>query len=176
MSWHWLLSVGFSGPSLPCVPPLLKAFSLPVAGSHKQTRTGDDLRILRRRQRHLDHIDAKQRCIRILVRRLTRTPCQLFALTDERRSRDVDVDVVLVVRIDDERMRVRAAASLHRCHLLRILDVGDVENSHAAETIFLRCRRRRLFILSVDEVSAAEAPAEIPVCRNRGGRLASPPT
>ena len=26
MSWHWSVSEGFSGPSLPCVPPLLSAF------------------------------------------------------------------------------------------------------------------------------------------------------
>src|SRR5436309_3194378 len=34
-------------------------------------------------------------------------------------------------------MRVRAATSLYGRDLLRTLDVADVENSHAAETIFL---------------------------------------
>src|SRR6266850_3810696 len=106
----------------------------------KQTRTGYHLRILRRRQRHLNHINAKQRCIRILVWCFTRATRQLFGLTDERGSRYVDVDVVLIIRIDDQRMRVRPAASLHRGHLLRILDVRNIENSHAAETIFLRWR------------------------------------
>jgi hypothetical protein len=60
---------------------------------------------------------------------------QLFRLAHERCARDVDIDVVLVVRIDHQRMRVRSAAGLHRCHLLRILDVGNIEDSHAAETV-----------------------------------------
>ena len=118
------------------------------AGSriHKNPRARNDLRILRCRQRHLDHFDAKQRRIRILVRRLARASGQLFALADKRSSRDIDVDVVLVIRIDDQRVRVRAAASLHGCHLLRISDVADIEDSHAAETIFL-CGRRRCRLL-----------------------------
>ena len=78
---------------------------------------------------------------------LARAAGQLFALADKRSSRNVDVDVVLVVRIDHQRVRVRAAAGLHRRHLLRIFDVGDVENSHSAEAIFLRRRRRRLVLL-----------------------------
>ena len=78
---------------------------------------------------------------------------QFFGLTDERCARDVDVNVVLIVRIDDQRVRVRAAAGLHGGDLLRILDVGNVEDPHAAETIFLRTggcgfllsrRRRRI--------------------------------
>jgi hypothetical protein len=32
---------------------------------------------------------------------------------------------------------MRTAAGLHRSHLLRVLDVGDVKDSHAAETVFL---------------------------------------
>src|SRR6266699_3706031 len=105
---------------------------------HKHARTGYDLRVLRRRQRHLDHVDAKQRGVRILVRCSTRTSGQLFVLTDERSSRHVDINVVLVIRIDDQCVRVRAATGLHRGHLLWTLDVTDIENSHAAETIFLR--------------------------------------
>src|SRR6266849_6464812 len=115
---------------------------------HKHARTGYDLRVLRRRQRHLNHIDAKQRRVRILVRCSTRTSRQLFVLTDERSSRHIDIDVALITRIDDERMRVRAAASLHGSDLLRTLDVTDVENSHAAEAIFLRSRQLVLILLS----------------------------
>src|SRR6267142_4297161 len=115
---------------------------------HKYPRARNHLRILRRRQRHFNYINAKQRCIRILVWCFTRAPGQLFVLTDKRGAGYIDVDIVLIIRIDDQRMRVRAAASLHRGHLLRILDVGNIENSHAAETIFLRWRWRRVFLLS----------------------------
>ena len=105
---------------------------------HKNSRTRHDLGVLRSRHRHLDHIDAEQRSVRILVRCSTRTSGQLFVLTDERSSRHVDINVVLVIRIDDQCVRVRAATGLHRGHLLWTLDVTDIENSHAAETIFLR--------------------------------------
>src|SRR5580704_3014484 len=37
-------------------------------------------------------------------------------------------------------MRVRSAAGLHRCHLLWIPDVGNVEDSYATETVLLRGR------------------------------------
>ncbi len=32
-------------------------------------------------------------------------------------------------------MRVRAAATLHGCHLLRIREIADVEDANAAETV-----------------------------------------
>ena len=40
--------------------------------------------------------------------------------------------------IQHQRVRMRTAAGLHRGDLLGVLDVGDVENSHAAETVLLR--------------------------------------
>ena len=107
---------------------------------HKNARAVHHCGILRRSQRHLDYIYAKQRCVRIFVGRVTRTSCQLLALTDEGSAGHVDVDVVLIIRIDDQRVRVRAAASLHRGDLLRRFDVGDIEYPNAAETIFLRGR------------------------------------
>ena len=72
-------------------------------------------------------------------------PRASFRLADERCSGDVDVNVLLVVRIDDQGMRVRAATSLYCRDLLRMSDVADVEYSHAAEAIFLR-RRYRLVV------------------------------
>src|SRR6202022_4980253 len=72
----------------------------------KHTRTGYHLRILRRRQWHFNYIDAKQGCIRILVRCFTRAPGQLFVLTDKRGAGYIDVDIVLIIGIDAPRMRV----------------------------------------------------------------------
>src|SRR5438309_1701083 len=107
---------------------------------HEDTRAVHDCRVLRRCQRHLDYVDAKQGRVRIFVRRSTRTSRQLFVLTDKRSSRDIDIDIVLVIRIYDQGVRVRAATRLHRGDLLRRFDVADVKNPHAAETIFLRSR------------------------------------
>ena len=42
-------------------------------------------------------------------------------------------------------MRVGSAACLHGCNLLWILDVGNVEDSYAAEAVFLRDRNVVLF-------------------------------
>ena len=64
----------------------------------------------------------------------SRAPGQLFLLPHEGRARNVDVDVVLVVGIDDQRVGMRAAAGLDGADLLRILDVGNIEDSHAAKT------------------------------------------
>src|ERR1700677_1626148 len=46
-------------------------------------------------------------------------------------------------------MRVRSTAGLHRCNLLWILDVGNIEDSYAAKTSLLGCRdvMLRLFLL-----------------------------
>ena len=52
-------------------------------------------------ERHFNHINTKQRRIRILVRSFTRAPSQLFVLTDEGSAGYIDVNVVLIIRIDD---------------------------------------------------------------------------
>src|SRR6185369_1477976 len=103
---------------------------------------------LRRGQRNFDYIDAKQSGVWVFIRRVTRTPGHLFTLTHERCAGHVDIDVVLVLRIDHERMRVRAAASLHCGYLLRILDVGYIEDPHTAEAIALRRGKARLFLFA----------------------------
>ncbi len=66
---------------------------------------------------------------------------QLVTGTHLAGARAVDVEVLLVRRRVDQRVRVRAAAGLHRRHLLRLLEVGDVEDADAAEP--LRARRAR---------------------------------
>src|SRR4030095_10430338 len=89
------------------------------------------------------NLDTKQRSIWILVRSSGRASSQFRILPNETRPRHIDVDIVLIIRINDEGMRVRTSASLHCRDLLRILDVADVEDSHSAETIFVRGRKIR---------------------------------
>src|SRR6185369_11109071 len=60
----------------------------------------------------------------------------------------VDIDVVLILRIDDKRMGVRAAASLHCGYLPGIPDVRYIEDPHAAEPILLRRRDGWLFLFA----------------------------
>src|SRR5207249_11964335 len=60
---------------------------------------------------------------------------ELFRRPDGRRAGDVDVDVVRVVRIVHDRVRVRAAAGLHVCDVLRIVDVRDVEDPETANAL-----------------------------------------
>ena len=107
---------------------------------HKNARAVHHCGILRRGKRHLDYVNPKQSGVGIFFRCSTRASGQLLVLTNERSSRHIDIDVVLIIRIDDQSMRVRAATGLHGSDLLRTLDVTDVENSHSSETIFLRGR------------------------------------
>src|SRR5690606_32627041 len=46
---------------------------------------------------------------------------------------DVDVDVLVVVGVLDHRVGVRTAAGLDGGDVLRVVDVADVEDPHAAE-------------------------------------------
>ena len=41
----------------------------------------------------------------------------------------------MILRIDDERVRVRSAAGLHVGDLLRLLQIADVEDADAAEAL-----------------------------------------
>ena len=60
---------------------------------------------------------------------------ELLARPHRAGARSVDVEVRVILRIDHERVRVRAAAGLHGGDLLRLPDVADVEDAHAAETL-----------------------------------------
>ena len=98
-------------------------------------RLAHDARLVGMRQRHLDHLDAEQLAVGILVRRQRRAPRQLAGRAHRRPARDVDVDVGRVIRGRHERMRVRAAAGLHRGDGLGMRDVGDVEDADAAHPV-----------------------------------------
>ena len=88
----------------------------------------------RRGQRHLDHFEPEARGVRI-VDRTVLAAGQLLRRAHARRPGHIDIDVVLVVRIGDHRVRVRAAAGLHVGDVLRAGDVGDVEDADAAQPI-----------------------------------------
>src|SRR5262249_39053087 len=98
----------------------------------KDARTVDDLRLLRRRERHLDHVDAEERGVRILLGIETRAAGELLRRADRARAGAVDVDVRAVARRGDERVRVRSAARLDRRDLTRLLQIADVEDADAA--------------------------------------------
>ena len=105
----------------------------------------DDRRVLRMRERNLDHFDAEERRVRILLRRERwSSPTARCGDTRRRRTRDVDVDVVAVLRIDEHRVRVRSAARLHVRDVLWIRDVGDVEDANAANALLAHRRRHAL--------------------------------
>ena len=84
----------------------------------EDARPVDDARLLGRAERHLDHVDAEERRVRVLLRIAARAVGQLLAGADAAGARAVDIQRLLVLR--HERVRVRAAAGLHRRHLLRI--------------------------------------------------------
>ena len=105
----------------------------------KDARGRDDLRVLRRRQRHLDHLDAKERRVGVLLRRAGRAAGELGRGAHRARALHVDVDVLRVARVGHERVRVRVrvrtAAGLHRGHLLRMVEVADVEDANATQAL-----------------------------------------
>ncbi len=87
-------------------------------------------------QGHLDHLDAEQLALRILVGRQRRAPRELVGRADRGRARHVDVDVRRIARVGHDRMRVRPAAGLHGGDGLRVRDVADVEDADAAHPVF----------------------------------------
>ena len=68
MSWHWLFARGFCVPA-PWSPPWPEARDRAGSRIGENARPVDDLRVLRRGQRNLDHVDAEQRRVRIVLRR-----------------------------------------------------------------------------------------------------------
>ena len=69
---------------------------------------------------------------------------QLLGRSDARRARDVDVDVVLVFGIVDHRVRVRPATRLHIGEVLRVVDVGDVEDAKSTDAVAAHDLARRV--------------------------------
>ncbi len=101
----------------------------------EDARVAHDLRVLRMVERHLNHVDSEQRRVLVLFGRKRRAARELVRRAHTRRAGDVDVDVLRVLRVDDQRVGVRSAARLHRGDLFRMIDVRDVEDAHAAESL-----------------------------------------
>src|ERR1700679_2517296 len=59
---------------------------------------------------------------------------QFFVLANSAGARDVDVDIVLVLRIQDEGVSVGTTAALDCGYLFRISEVTDIEDANATET------------------------------------------
>src|SRR6185369_1440828 len=104
---------------------------------HKHAGTRHDLGILRSPDWYLDHINAEESCVLILVRRASRAPGKLFALSDKRGSRHIDVNIIFIVWVDYQGVRVRPAAGLNGSHLLRIRNVRNIEDPYTAEPVLL---------------------------------------
>jgi len=87
------------------------------------------------RERDLHHFDAEQRRVGILIRRRVDAPGELARASERRRPGDVDVDVVMVVRVDHQRVRVRATARLDGGDRLGMGDVADVVDPDAQQPV-----------------------------------------
>src|SRR4029450_596944 len=98
----------------------------------KDARTTDDVRLLGRGKRDLDDVDAEEGGIRVVFWIFRRATAQLVPGSDGTRAGAVDIDVFLVIGARDERVRVRSAARLHGRDLLRLVNVGDVEDADGA--------------------------------------------
>ncbi len=72
----------------------------------EDVRRADDRCLFRMSERNLDHLDAEERRVGILVRRRLGATGELAWRAYTCGARDVDVDVVLVFRIDQQRMGV----------------------------------------------------------------------
>src|SRR5687768_16592609 len=117
---------------------------------HEDARLVDDARVLRRCQRHLDHVDAEERGVWIVL--FARAALQLLAGSHRTGAGVINIDPALVLQIGYERVRVRAAARLHGGHLPWLGDIGDVEDPHAAEPLGAH---RRLHALQTAVEAAA---------------------
>ena len=120
----------------------------------EDARRAHDLRLLGVRERDLDDFDSEECRVGILVRGRAHAARQLGGRANARGTGDVDVHVVRVLRIDEQRMRVRATAGLHVADVARVLDVGDVEDADAAKAI---SADRRLHPLSAAVEAAGES-------------------
>ena len=104
----------------------------------EDARAAHDRGLLRMREWHLDHFDAEKRRVRVRGGCGGHATGQLGIWTDRGRARDVDVHVLGVFGVHEDRVRVRATARLHRRDLPRILDVGNVEDSEPLEALLAR--------------------------------------
>ena len=94
---------------------------------------GNDGRLLRMRQRHLDHFDPEERRVGVFTRGQSRTSRQLARRAHAGRTGDVDVDIFLVLRIHQHGVRMGAAAGLHVPDVFRMRNIRDIEDANAAQ-------------------------------------------
>src|SRR5690606_25038487 len=116
---------------------VVESVDLARLGIAEHSRCRNDSSFLRSLDRNLDHLDTEIRSVWIFIRMSARTSLELLSRSHERCSRNIDVHVLRVGRVGHERVSMRPAAGLHSGHLFRAADIGNVENAHAAETIFL---------------------------------------
>ena len=94
------------------------------------------------RERDLDDVDAEESCIGIGFRVAAGAAGQFIGLTNAAGAGNIDVDIVLILRINQQRVGVGTATALHGGNLLRIADVGDIEDANAAEAVRAGGRQR----------------------------------
>ena len=133
MSWQRLVSAVRWVPG-PWSPPGQRPRPARL-GVAEHERTVDDGRVLGVGERDPDDVDAEERAVGVLGRRLVRAARHLLARADGAGARAVDVDVALVVGVGDHGVGVRPAAGLHRRDLPRHAHVADVEDADAAEAL-----------------------------------------
>ena len=115
------------------------AAALPQARHRAGLAVGEDARpvddggLLRRVQRHLDHVDRIQRRLGIVGRLAVLADRQLLALAHPRGGRVVDIEHLRIGRMRDQGVGVRSPAGLHRRDLAGRGQVADVEDADAAE-------------------------------------------
>ena len=134
MSWQRLVSALRCVPG-PWSPPGHRPPAAPVSGFREHLGPADDGRLFRAPEGDADDVDAEERGVRVLGRRLVRAAFELFAGADRAGPRPVDVDVALVIGVGDDGVGVRPPAGLHRRDLPRHAHVADVEDPDAAEPL-----------------------------------------
>src|SRR3989449_2901157 len=110
----------------------------------KDAGRADDMRLLRMRERNLNHFDAEQRRVRRRIERSHRATGQLVGRAHGGRAGNVDVDVVGITGLRHNGMRVRAATRLHVGDVPRIGEIGGVEDADAAQPVMAHRIRHAL--------------------------------
>ena len=116
----------------------------------------DDRRLLGMGEGHPDHLDPEERRVRVLVRRTAGAALQLVFGADGRGAGDVDVHVLVVIRMLQQGVRVRPPAGLHVGDVLGVPDVADVEDPDPAQAVMAH---RLLHALGAAVEPAAESLA-----------------
>ena len=111
----------------------VRPFASPVVAFAKMRGASHNVRLLRVSNRDLNHFDSEEGGVRVLLR--AHASRQLVGGPHGRRSRDVDVNIVLVGRVGHQRVGVGPAARLYDGYLFGMIHVGDVINPDAARAV-----------------------------------------